>query len=214
MGHYLSFFAPIFMDVLSQAQRDAASALAAGMSLPLAAKAAGVSLRTAQRWQKLEAFQRAVRGGAVVAAATAKVDEAKRAEARGFSLVEAISSLRKFRHEYQTDLQAIGNEILDKCREALGHIDPADISIRDLPVLLRVGSEMLGEAIASQSEEIEIDQLVEEMLGPGSVIEQKVEIESEAAVERMFQAIALSAEIPAGTKQVFYRLLGSASEAP
>lgn len=196
------------MPTLSKSQLEIAAMLARGMSGADAARSGGVDPRTVRRWQKLEEFQQEVHDRRFGRKAAEQVHEAKKAARGGFSLDEAIAELREQKKAARMAVRATGFDMLGKFAARIQSIDPDDIAIKDLPTFGRIAHEFIQWAIASEAEELELDQLIEVKLGPDSLVAQRVEMEADQAVEKMFQAIALSPEIPAEHKQTFYGLLG------
>ncbi len=145
------------MPTLSQSQLEIAALLADGMSQSEAAKVTGVSRRTIQRWQKLEAFQRAILNHRASRQADERVREAKAAQSRGFNLEEAIASLRQAKKSDRESARSMSETLLAKCSDLIQQLSPEAIAVRDLPALLRAGMELLKWSTESESEELEID---------------------------------------------------------
>lgn len=197
------------MPTLSPLQREVAALLADGMSVSAAASDKGVNERTVYRWQKLEDFQREVNDRRSSRKASEQVHHAKARAARGgFDLDEAIASLRKAKASDLDTARSLSDKLLTRVTDRIEELSADEISVRDLPTLIRSICDLRKWATESESENLEIDQLIEIKLGPDSLVAQKVEIESDAAVERIFQAIALSQDIPVEHKQTIYQLLG------
>lgn len=197
------------MPALSALQVEVAQSLAADMPVVHAAARHGVDRRTVQRWAKHnDAFAQEVADRRALAAAADRIDEAKRITPTGFNLTAALADLREAKKATRLTVRNAGNSILEKCVERLADIPAEAVPIKDLPQFFRVGKELLEWSDAQESEELELDQLLEHLISPESLATQRVTLETEANISQIFQAIYDSPEFSGEEKQRIFQTIG------
>lgn len=199
---------------LSANQRQAASFLAEGLSYEQTATLVNVSTKTISRWVKIPDFAEEVEARRALLRAEASIDAAKRATTADFDLVSAIAKMRESRQVSQGRIKDCGMEILEKCSARLQDLPPEAFGPRDLAALFRAAKDLLAWAYEVEPANIDLDQLIQERIGPGSLHAQKVEMGVNAAIDRMFQEIAASQSIPDEYKVSFYQAIGRVDGAP
>jgi hypothetical protein len=70
-----------------------------------------------------------------------------------------------------------------------------------------VGRELLEWADEQESQELEISELVEQLIGPESLTAQKVQVETTANIERVFAAIAGCQNFTQAQKETIFQLI-------
>ena len=195
-------------------QIAAAQALAQNLSMSEAARQAGVTKRTVQRWNGLEEFASEVATRRALAAAGARLDEAKQVSPSGFNLPASLASLREAKRATRLQVRECGSSILEKCCERLADLPIEAISPQLLPTFFRVGAELVQWADSAEAEELEISELVEQMLGPDSLVGQKVEVATAENLDRVFAAIADSPDFTHQQKERIFQLIAGKNHVP
>lgn len=201
---------PPTMPALSALQIEVAQSLAIGMPVIQAANVAGVDRKTVQRWMKHGSFNQEVADRKALAAAGTRLEAAKQVSQTGFDLPAALASLRESKKATRLQVRECGSSILEKCCERLADLPIEAISPQLLPTFFRVGAELLQWADQAESEELELSELTEQLIGPESLTAQRVEVETSANLERIYQALADSPEFSEIEKlKIFSTLSGS-----
>jgi hypothetical protein len=71
----------------------------------------------------------------------------------------------------------------------------------------KVGRELLEWADEQESEELQISELIEQILGPDSLVVQKIKLETAESLERGFQAISDSTEFTQAQKETIFKTI-------
>jgi transcriptional regulator with XRE-family HTH domain len=189
-------------------QIAAAQALAQNLSMSEAARRAGVTKRTVQRWANgLEEFASEVATRRALHQAGERLQQAKQVSQTGFNLPAAIADLREAKRLTRVTVREAGASILERCCERLQDLPIEAISPQLLPTLFRVGAELVQWSDQSESEELELSELTEQLLGPDSLTAQKVQVETTANIERVFAAIADCQDFTQAQKERIFQLI-------
>jgi transcriptional regulator with XRE-family HTH domain len=189
-------------------QIAAAQALAQNLSMSEAARVAGVTKRTVQRWANgLEEFASEVADRRALHQAGERLQQAKQVSPSGFDLAAEIAGLREAKRATRLQVRECGSSILEKCCERLADLPSEAIAPQLLPQYFKVGRELLEWADEQESQELEISELVEQLLGPDSLTAQRVEVETSENLERIYQALADSPEFSTSQKESIFKTI-------
>jgi hypothetical protein len=202
------------MPALSALQIEVAQSLAIGMPVIQAANVAGVDRKTVQRWMKHGSFSQEVADRKALAAAGARLEEAKQISPSGFNLPAAIADLREAKRATRLQVRECGSSILERCCERLADLPIEAISPQLLPQYFKVGKELLEWADESEAQELEISELVEQLIGPESLTAQKVQLQTTENLERVFAAIADSPDFTQAQKETIFQLIAGKNHVP
>lgn len=163
--------------------------------------------RTITRWLDVAEFQREVRDCRALREAGERISKARQVGSSGFNLAAAIAGLREAKRAMRLQVRECGSSILEKCLERLQDIPAEAFPIKDLPQFFKVGRELLEWADEQESEELQISELIEQILGPDSLVVQKIKLETAESLERGFQAISDSTEFTQAQKETIFKTI-------
>jgi transposase len=195
------------MQTLSESQLKAAALLGDGMSKADVACQIEVHVRTVSRWLEVQEFQKEVSDRKALAAAGERLNAARQVSQTGFDLAAALSALREMKLQSRLMVREAGGTLIEKALERVRDIPAESLPIKDLPQFFRVGSELVRWADEQASEELQIGELIEQLIGPESLTAQKVQIETTENIERVFAAIADSPDFTQAQKETIFQLI-------
>jgi hypothetical protein len=195
------------MQTLSESQLKAAALLGDGMSKTDVALSMGCHVRTITRYLDVAEFVKEVEARRALAAAGERLNEARQISPTGFDLPAVLASLRASKRDTRLQVRECGSSILSKCCERLSDLPIEALTPQLLPQYFKVGKELLEWADEQEAQELEISELVEQMLGPDSLVGQKVQVETSANLERIYQTITDSPEFSASQKETIFKTI-------
>jgi hypothetical protein len=195
------------MLTLTESQLKAAALLGAGMSKADVARDMGYHVRTVTRWLEVSEFQKEVSDRKALAAAGERLHEARPVSPTGFDLAAALSALREMKLQSRLMVREAGGTLIEKALARVRDIPAESLPIKDLPQFFRVGSELVRWADEQASEELQIGELIEQLIGPESLTAQKVQVATTENLDRVFQSIADCQDFTQAQKETIFQLI-------